>query len=72
MSAAEGSLRGYALPVHRRDRFKCQYCGLDGKVWQNWLCRTMDDDLTTGKLLARRRGFDIVLTRSPVRGATDS
>ena len=24
------SLRGYGYPVHKRDRFLCQYCGLDG------------------------------------------
>lgn len=24
------ALRGYAFAVHKRDGFKCRYCGLDG------------------------------------------
>ena len=31
------SLRGYSFDIHKRDAFVCVYCGLDGKVWPNWL-----------------------------------
>ena len=32
-----------AMKVFKRDRFKCQYCGLDGlNVFENWLVLTID------------------------------
>ena len=32
-----------ALKVYRRDHFKCQYCGLDGRNhFENWLILTVD------------------------------
>lgn len=31
-----------AYEVHRRDGFKCVYCGLDGTVWPNWLYLSLD------------------------------
>ena len=32
-----------AMKVFRRDHFKCQYCGLDGKHhFENWLVLTID------------------------------
>ena len=37
------SLRGYAHSTHRRDRFVCCYCGLDGKKsFDNWLRLTQE------------------------------
>jgi hypothetical protein len=43
------ALRGYAYPVHRRDKFVCQYCGLDGtKSFENWLCLSWDHLLPNG------------------------
>jgi hypothetical protein len=37
------ALRGYALPVHRRDGFRCRYCGLDGTdSFTNWLSLSWD------------------------------
>lgn len=38
MTGYSDSLRGYSLPIHQRDNFRCQFCGLDGKAsFQNWL-----------------------------------
>lgn len=40
---APGLSREEAMTVFRRDRFKCQYCGLDGSsVFENWLVLTID------------------------------
>jgi 5-methylcytosine-specific restriction endonuclease McrA len=37
------ALRGYALPIHRRDAFCCRYCGLDGtQSFANWLSLSWD------------------------------
>jgi hypothetical protein len=36
------ALRGYAHPIHRRDGFRCVYCGWDGSVWPNWLFLCQD------------------------------
>ena len=40
MAKFDDSLSGYSFDVHGRDRFVCVYCGLDGKVWPNWLYLT--------------------------------
>lgn len=42
------SLRGYAFAVLQRDGFTCRYCGLDGKVWPNWLYFSWDHLLPPG------------------------
>lgn len=43
MSKFTDALRGYAFPVHRRDGFKCRYCGLDGtQSFGNWLSLSVD------------------------------
>lgn len=42
------ALRGYAHEVLRRDDFVCRYCGLDGKVWPNWLFLSWDHLLPPG------------------------
>ena len=37
------ALRGYAYAVHKRDVFKCQYCGLDGSAsFENWIRLSLD------------------------------
>ena len=47
MSFAD-SLRGYGFPIHRRDSFRCQYCGLDGSRWPHWLSLSVDHLLPQG------------------------
>jgi hypothetical protein len=43
------SLRGYALPIHQRDTFRCGYCGLDGtESFANWLSLSWDHLLPKG------------------------
>ena len=42
MAKFDDSLRGYSFDVHARDSFVCVYCGLDGKVWPNWLYFSRD------------------------------
>jgi hypothetical protein len=42
------SLRGYAAAVLKRDAYVCAYCGLDGKVWPNWLYFSWDHLLPKG------------------------
>jgi 5-methylcytosine-specific restriction endonuclease McrA len=43
------ALRGYAFPVHKRDKFKCRYCGLDGMAsFANWLSLSWDHLLPRG------------------------
>lgn len=42
------SLRGYAFAVLKRDGFVCRYCGLDGKIWPNWLYFSWDHLLPPG------------------------
>jgi hypothetical protein len=36
------ALMGYARRVLERDRWTCRYCGLDGRIWPNWLYLTWD------------------------------
>lgn len=41
--AFDDSLRGYAFPVHKRDGFKCRFCGLDGtESFENWIRLSWD------------------------------
>lgn len=42
------SLRGYSFAIHKRDDFVCVYCGLDGKIWPNWLYLSRDHLLPKG------------------------
>jgi hypothetical protein len=43
MSGYTDSLRGYAFEVHRRDGFRCRYCGLDGTAsFASWLSLSLD------------------------------
>lgn len=43
------SLRGYAFKIHKRDDFKCRYCGLDGtQSFVAWLSLSLDHLLPKG------------------------
>jgi hypothetical protein len=45
------ALTGYAYPTHRRDGFRCRYCGLDGTdSFSNWLSLSWDHLLPSGHL----------------------
>jgi hypothetical protein len=49
MAGFTDALRGYAFPVHKRDGFKCRYCGLDGtESFANWLTLSWDHLLPRG------------------------
>jgi len=43
MPSFTDALRGYAFPIHKRDKYKCVYCGLDGtQSFSNWLSLSWD------------------------------
>ena len=42
------SLRGYSFRTHRRDRFRCLHCELDGSTWPYWLLLSRDHLLPSG------------------------
>jgi hypothetical protein len=43
MTKYTDALRGYAFNVHRRDHFRCRYCGLDGtRSFSAWLSLSWD------------------------------
>ncbi len=44
----DNSLRGYSFEIHKQDNFVCVYCGLDGKIWPNWLYLSSDHLLPKG------------------------
>ena len=49
MAGFTDALRGYAHAVHRRDGFRCRYCGLDGTAgFGNWLSLSWDHLLPRG------------------------
>jgi hypothetical protein len=55
------ALRGYAYPVHKRDGFKCRYCGLDGTVsFGAWLSLSWDHLLPKGH--AERDHLEYIVT----------
>ena len=61
MSGFTDALRGYAYPVHRRDGFRCRYCGLDGtSSFGNWLSLSWDHLLPKGD--PRRNDPDYIVT----------
>lgn len=61
MAGFDDSLRGYALPVHQRDSFRCRYCGLDGtQSFANWLSLSWDHLLP--KWSANRDHLDYIVT----------
>jgi len=43
METYTDALRGYAYEVHKRDNFRCRYCGVDGlQSFDVWLTLTLD------------------------------
>lgn len=55
------ALRGYAFAVHKRDGFKCRYCGLDGtQSFANWLSLSWDHLLPKG--YPNRDNSDYIVT----------
>jgi 5-methylcytosine-specific restriction endonuclease McrA len=49
MANQTDALRGYAFQVHKRDSFKCRYCGLDGtQSFDTWLALSLDHLLPKG------------------------
>lgn len=49
MAKFDDALRGYAYRVLERDRFRCRYCGLDGREsFRNWLALSWDHLLPKG------------------------
>lgn len=49
MAKYTDSLRGYAFAVHKRDSFRCRYCGIDGtKSFDTWLTLSWDHLLPKG------------------------
>lgn len=61
MPGFSDALRGYALAVHRRDGFRCRYCGLDGTItFAAWLSLSWDHLLPKGH--ANRDNPDYIVT----------
>jgi hypothetical protein len=61
MPGFDDALRGYALPVHKRDGFRCRYCGLDGTAsFAKWLSLSWDHLLPRGHL--NRDNLDFIVT----------
>jgi len=55
------ALRGYAFQVHKRDGFKCRYCGIDGtKSFDAWLTLSWDHLLPKGH--PDRDNLDFIVT----------
>ena len=55
------SLRGYAFEIHKRDRFKCRYCGVDGsKSFDTWLTLSWDHLLPKDNI--NRDNHDYIVT----------
>ncbi|MCK4543187.1 MAG: hypothetical protein KAU17_13215 [Spirochaetales bacterium] len=55
------SLRGYAFETHKRDQFKCRYCGVDGsKSLDIWLTLSWDHLLPKGH--PNRNNRDYIVT----------
>src|SRR5260221_7462546 len=61
MSSFTDSLRGYGFQIHRRDNFKCRYCGADGtKSFETWLTLSCDHLLPKGH--PNRENRDYIVT----------
>ena len=63
MATFGDSLRGYAHPTFKRDEFVCRYCGLDGKVWPNWLYLSWDHLLPPGHLRRNDANYIVAACR---------
>jgi 5-methylcytosine-specific restriction endonuclease McrA len=54
------ALRGYAFEVHKRDRFKCRYCGLDGTLsFANWLSLPLDHLVPKGHPYRENQDYQV-------------
>ena len=60
MPSYTDALRGYGFPVHRRDQFRCQYCGWNCSKWPDWLSLSVDHLLPKGHAL--RDNEDYIVT----------
>ena len=60
MPSYTDALRGYGYSIPRRDGFRCQYCGLVGSQWPNWLSLSIDHLLPRGHAL--RDNEDYIVT----------
>jgi len=61
MASFTDSLRGYAFPVHKRDNFICQYCGVDGtQSFDTWLSLSWDHLLPKGH--SNRDNLEFIVT----------
>jgi hypothetical protein len=61
MAAFTDSLRGYAFATHRRDDFRCVYCGLDGRAsFEAWV--TLSEEHLLPRDHPRRRDPAYVVT----------
>ena len=61
MAGFTDALRGYAHPIHRRDDFRCRYCGLNGtSSFAAWLSLSWDHLLPTSD--PRRNDPDYIVT----------
>jgi hypothetical protein len=61
MASFTDSLRGYAFPIHKRDNFKCRYCGADGiQSFDTWL--TLSEDHLLPKGHPNRGNPDFIVT----------
>jgi hypothetical protein len=57
----DDALRGYAYPIHKRDGFRCRYCGLDGtQSFAQWLSLSWDHLLPKGD--PRRDDLEYIVT----------
>ena len=58
------SLTGYGLPIHRRDGFKCRYCGADGtKSFDTWLTLSVDHLLPPNHPRREEEAFKVTACR---------
>ncbi len=57
MASFTDSLRGYGYKIHKRNGFCCQFCGLDGSSWPNWLSLSVDHLLPKGHPLRDKDDF---------------
>ena len=61
MAGFTDALRGYAFDIHCRDRFRCRYCGLDGREsFASWLSLSWDHLLP--KAHPNRDNTDYIVT----------
>jgi hypothetical protein len=61
MAKFTDALRGYAFAIHKRDGFKCRYCGRDGsKSFDDWITLSWDHLLPKGHF--NRNNPDFIVT----------